>query len=93
MSTVYFKEAHRIEHIWMGLSNPDSENFTQVKGLLKASFSVQGPNDEQSKLEPQVGPDTAEVILMNSQLKRTFKQLKLSILQCHDLPLFSDRLE
>ena len=40
MSTVYFKDAHKLEHIWMGLSNPDSDNFTQVQGMLKASFSV-----------------------------------------------------
>ena len=30
MSTVYFKDAHKLEHIWMGLSNPDSDNFTKV---------------------------------------------------------------
>ena len=40
MSTVYFKDAHKLEHIWMGLSNPDSDNFTKVQGMLKASFSV-----------------------------------------------------
>ena len=36
----------------MGLENPDSADFENMKGLLKVSASVIGPNDNAKKMEP-----------------------------------------
>ncbi len=40
LSSIYFKEDHKIEHMWIGLENPDAEDFENMKGLLKISANV-----------------------------------------------------
>jgi len=47
ISSIYFRDKHCFEHQYVGLSNPDAENFSEIKGLLKMSISVMGPGDEQ----------------------------------------------
>ena len=88
LSSVYFTDKHCLEHIWFGLSNPESEDYTRVQGMMKASISVASASDEQVRLEPQVGPDKTDSMMMAAQLKRTFKQMKFRILEAQDLPTF-----
>ena len=65
MTTVYFKPKHAIQHQWIALFNPESEDFSEITGNLKISIAVQGPGDEQVQLNDQVGPDSVgEVVLM-----------------------------
>ena len=73
LSSVYFKENHKVEHVWMGLENPDSEDFENMKGLLKISANVTGPSDNAQKLEPQFGPEPAVLnMFISPSIKRTF---------------------
>jgi len=44
---VYFKDKHTIQHQWIALSNPESDDFSEITGYLKLSINVQGPGDEQ----------------------------------------------
>jgi hypothetical protein len=56
-------------------------------GFLKVSIAVQGPGDATKKLDDQEGPDKDDQqILMPSQVKKEFKQLKLRFIQAIDLP-------
>jgi len=66
LSSVYFQENHKIEHTWLGLDNPDAEDFENMKGLLKISASVTGPNDNAVKLESQMGAEPAEMKMFMS---------------------------
>jgi hypothetical protein len=43
-----------MEHTWLALENPDSDDVSKIYGMLLCSVSVRGPNDEQFKLEPLV---------------------------------------
>ena len=97
LSTVYFKEKHKVEHRWIALENPDAEDFENMKGLLKISGSVLGPNDNAMRLESHYGPEPAIMkMLMSSNIKRTFTQLKISVIEVTDLPsygIYEDSIE
>jgi hypothetical protein len=45
VASVYFKDKHILEHQWLGLSNPESDDYDEIKGMFKASFSVQHHKD------------------------------------------------
>ena len=73
----------------MALDNPDSEDYENMKGLLKLSANVTGPSDNAVKLEPHMGPEPSKMnMLMSPGIKRTFNQLTISIIEAHDLPEF-----
>ena len=87
LASIYFQENNKVEHVWAGLENPDSEDFENMKGLLKLSANVTGPKDNAQKLEQHVGPEPAEMkMLMSPSIKRTFNQLTITIIEAHDLP-------
>ena len=82
LSSIYFNDDHKIEHQWVGLDNPDAEDFENMKGLLKISANVTGPNDNAQKLEPHVGPEPEKMkMFMSPSIKRTFYQLVISIIE------------
>ena len=73
----------------MALDNPDSEDFENMKGLLKLSANITGPNDNAVKLEPHIGPEPTKMnMFMSPSIKRTFNQLTISFIEAHDLPEF-----
>lgn len=86
MTTVYFKDKHAIQHQWIALFNPESDDFSDITGNLKISISVQGPGDEQVQLNDQSGPDASDAVLMPAQIKKEFKQLKIRFIQAQQLP-------
>ena len=93
LAGVYFSDDHKIEHAWAALNNLDSEDFDEIKGMLKMSLSVTGPKDNAIKLDNPVGPEPSQMkMLMTAQTKRTFYQLKLRFIEGRDLPEFSSGL-
>lgn len=51
MSGIYFSDEHKMEHAWAALSNYDTEDFSEIKGLIKMSICVTGPKDNAVKLD------------------------------------------
>jgi len=47
MSIVYANPDHAMLHEWFALSNPKSEDYSEVTATIKASVAVAGPNDKQ----------------------------------------------
>ena len=87
LASIYFQENNKVEHVWVALENPDSEDFENMKGLLKISANVTGPKDNAQKLEQHVGPEPNQMkMFMSPSIKRTFNQLTITIIQAHDLP-------
>lgn len=75
----------------MALDNPDAEDFENMKGLMKISANVTGPNDNAQKLESHMGPEPETMkMFMSPSIKRTYFQLTISIIEGHDLPEFGD---
>ena len=87
LSSIYFKEKNKVEHTWVALENQDAEDFENMKGLLKISANVTGPKDNSLKLEPSFGPEPATMkMFMSSNIKRTFNQLTISMVEAQNLP-------
>lgn len=64
-------------HQWIALSNPNSEDYSQITGYLKLSISVACTGDDQVEIKED--PGTAENddnVLMPPQLNPKFYQLK-----------------
>lgn len=72
-SYIYFMKNHMMEHGWLAISNPNSEDFSQIQGLIKLSISIHGENDNPMKLEmdPNLQGDTN--VMMSSAIKPEFK--------------------
>ena len=82
LASVYFTKKNKMEHYWVGLDNPDAEDFENMKGLLKISANCTGPNDNAQKLEMAVGPEPPKMkMYMSPSIKRTFYELTISIIQ------------
>jgi hypothetical protein len=62
--TVYFTDKNMLEHQWLALSNPESEDYQEIKGMLKMSIAVRGPGDEPYPLNPQIGDKEVSQVLM-----------------------------
>jgi hypothetical protein len=43
-------------HKWVVMSNPESEIFGEVTGLLKISLSVMGPDDKEIEITEDHNP-------------------------------------
>ena len=62
-----------MEHMWVGLENPDVEDFENMKGLMKISVNVTGPKDNAQRLESATGPEPDKMkMFMSPSIKRTF---------------------
>lgn len=73
LSSIYFQKDHKMEHMWVGLENPDAEDFENMKGLMKISVNVTGPKDNAQRLESAVGPEPDKMkMFMSPSIKRTF---------------------
>lgn len=62
-------------HKWVVMSNPDSENFSDVTAYFKLSVVVVGQGDENISIENDPNPDT-EDILTPPQIKPEYFQTK-----------------
>jgi hypothetical protein len=41
-SYIYFMANHAMEHMWVAISNPNSEDYASVAGFVKISVSIHG---------------------------------------------------
>jgi hypothetical protein len=47
LSYLYQQKDHSLMHKWIVMSNPESENFGEITGLLKISVTIMGTGDEE----------------------------------------------
>ena len=83
MSYIYFMKKHAMFHQWLALSNPESEDFNEIRCYLKLSIAIQGPGDEQVALNDQAGLENTEnqEIMMPASIKKEFKQIKFRFIK------------
>ena len=46
LSYIYFMKDHMLLHQWLALSNPNSDNYSEITGYIKVSISVVATGDE-----------------------------------------------
>ena len=85
---IYFNEKHAIFHQWVALSNPNSENFTDITGYLKLSISVIANGDEQVELSQDSSVESSEksIILVPPYIHTRYFQIKIRLFAGQCLP-------
>ena len=81
---VYGKPYHCMKNTWIGLSNPESDDITKVRGYLKLSISILNENDSRVELEPNEGGE--EDCIMPNQIKMKYKQISFYFIRGEDFP-------
>jgi len=69
---------HALLHRWIALSNPNSENFSEITGYLKISINVTCTGDESIQINDDDGIEEGEV-MMPPSLNPKFFQIKIRI--------------
>jgi hypothetical protein len=73
-----------MQHMWVALSNPNSEDYSSVSGFVKISVSIHGAQDTPVLLAEDT--NDSENVIMPSAIKPQFKQLKLHFFMGEKLP-------
>ena len=81
---VYGKPNHALNNIWIGLSNTESEDMSQIRGYLKLSVSVLHVNDNRVELEPK--EDDTNDCLIPIQIKMKYKQISFYFYRGEEFP-------
>lgn len=88
VSKVYNMDDHVMLHQQIGLTNPDSKDFSKITGYITVSINIQGPGDEATQLEMGTEKQTTEKApLMPSSVKKQYKQIYIRIFRAENLPI------
>lgn len=74
LSYIYLMKDHALMHKWIIMSNPESEDFGEVTGMLKLSITICGTGDEQVSITEDTNPLEDDVI-QPPQITPEFYQL------------------
>ena len=77
LSFIYFRKNHVLMHQWVALSNPNSENYSDITAYMKVSISVAASGDEQVEITEEEGPGDERNVMMPPQLNPKFYQVIL----------------
>ena len=81
---IYNTEQHALHNHWIALANPESDDFTKVRGFLRLSVSVLHENDDRVELMGN-SSDNSQIALP-PQIKMKYKQIYIYILKAKGLP-------
>ena len=81
---VYGRPEHTLRNIWIGLSNVESDDISQVRGYLKLSISVLNEGDNRVELEPK--EDDTENCIMPIEIKMKYKQISFFFFRGEQFP-------
>ena len=70
-SYIYFMATHAMEHTWVAISNPNSEDYSSVAGFVKISVSIHGAQDTPALLAEDTNESVS--VIMPSAIKPQFK--------------------
>ena len=62
LSAIYLMKDHAMMHKWIIMSNPESEDFGEVTGMLKLSITITGEGDEQVSIGEDDNPNEDDVL-------------------------------
>lgn len=75
---VYLQKGHSLVHKWLALANPESQDFSKIRGFLKLGVAVLGEGDDQVDLDveealemkdedlllpPQIQPKSCQLVV------------------------------
>ena len=87
MTYVYFQPKHALVHKWIALANPESQDYSSIKGYLKLGIAVLGEEDRQVDLAvSEVGELKDEDMLLPPQIQPKACQLVIRVIKAEQLP-------
>lgn len=87
---IYYQENHTVMNKWVVLSNPESEDFSTVRGYLKISASVLNEGDKPVDLTIPGKITDKEDLMIPPQIRLQTKQLILQFFIAGGLPKMDD---
>jgi hypothetical protein len=79
-------DKHLMEHQWVAMNAPNSDNPTEIKAYLKVSIQVCGPNDSAVQLKEDGALANESNVMMPSSISKVYKQVAISIIRIEGLP-------
>ena len=90
---VYGRPEHTLRNIWIGLSNSESDDISQIRGYLKVSVSVLNESDDRVELEPK--DSEMGNCLIPIEIKMKYKQISFFFFKGEQFPdmdaIFSEK--
>ena len=81
---VYGRPEHTLRNIWIGLSNSESEDMSQIRGYLKLSISVLNESDDRVELEPK--DSELGNCIIPIEIKMKYKQISFYFFRGEEFP-------
>ena len=93
LSYIYFMKDHILLHKWLAVSDPNSENYSEITGYIKVSISVAATGDEQIQItEDDDNAKEEDEILMPPQLNPKFYQMIIRFFQAQNIPPMDSKI-
>ena len=86
LAYIYMMKEHTMEHQWIAMSDPASDNFSEVTAYMKLSISVAGEGDEQKPLEEEPAGTGNDKVMMPPTIRPEFYQLRFKFFRAENLP-------
>lgn len=87
MTYLYSLPDHSLLHQWVIISNPDSENFSDLKGYLKVGVSVLHEDDKAIDLCKAESADKNDSTMLPVHVKPKTMQMIIQVLKAENLPV------
>lgn len=87
LTYIYYQQNHCILNKWVVLSNPESEDFSTVRGYLRISASVLHESDKPVDLTVPFKVGEKEDLMIPPQIKLQTKQLRIQFFRAEGLPI------
>ena len=81
---IYNHPDHALRNVWIGLSNPESDDMSKIRGYLKLSVAVLHENDPRIELEPKDNELSNCIIPIQIQMK--YKQISIFFFKGEEFP-------
>lgn len=86
LTFIYYQQNHCILNKWVVLSNPESDDYSTVRGYLRISASVLHESDKPIDLTVPIKVGEKEDLMIPPQIKLQTKQLKIQFFRGEGLP-------
>lgn len=86
LAYIYMMKDHAMMHQWIALSDPSSEDFSEVNAYMKLSISVAAAGDEQIQIEAEPPGTKNDKVMMPPSIRPEFYQIHFRFFRAENLP-------
>lgn len=83
---VYSSPEHALKNYWVALANPESDDFSKIRGYLRFSISILHMEDPRVELMCSTGSGKDGMIALPPQIKPIYYQVDIQIFKAKGVP-------